>query len=806
MSSKRNLVILLLIPFVISLLTFTAISMTFNLIDNDIVDIAWDYKDHEAFALSGDKTRHKLVARAINDKHYPTAQALKWSVENVNKDEESHAATIEDNGNWYLNTLSIGEVVISVSNDKGNVQKKMNATIYDKNYIIINPTVKTSQSNVDSNVYYGQFDLGGTGKVLSGFKYDVEYKCEYNDSDVKVTSHSENIKVDHSKKSVEFLYGVKQAAEDAYFTVSFMNPKYVETATYNFKIVKDGVNVYSYNDLLNCTNKSSTGEIVVLRKNFESLATYEVMKDSGNTEVFGNPHNNKFDFSKDVYKFHTHFNTKYINGVDGNGGWNKFARDSKGKYQEVSDYVNVGIRIQKSLYGNGFTINMHNLTYPYASTSVIDQATGQTQTVPVLTDDNIFRGPLPYYTLGDPNKMPIVTAYGQDNIGMYVEGKNITINDLVLKSCDFGNNMANLETVGTTMELYGNNITVKNSRLSNGKTVLRVFDSKNALIDNCMMSYSRTFLCSTGSYKYMELDDSNLYNFVCEDGYSRMMSLKDYLEYDGLGDKALENYLYGKDVKGKILNAMKSLQGGLDNRSTNTYMGELTLRDCLFYRSGISSIAFESLFNGSFLYNASPSIISKLMGTYGDTLNQYGIGIPYFPTNIGGVSYPVHLCLEGKTKFYDYKTSNLLDINGLVGESIGDLAKTAGFDVDVTLDKIFPIKSILLEEATSQKAIKNGDLNVPIAFYGGGLNLSKLHIDENLEGKEHLGDVFDVDFLARYSQIENQGAGTMANIVGVMLKSVTIVSGFNPFKFAFAKDGYLYGETPQVRDLINNQK
>ena len=45
MASKKNLVILLIVPFAISLLSYSAISMTFNLIDNDIVAIDWNYQD-----------------------------------------------------------------------------------------------------------------------------------------------------------------------------------------------------------------------------------------------------------------------------------------------------------------------------------------------------------------------------------------------------------------------------------------------------------------------------------------------------------------------------------------------------------------------------------------------------------------------------------------------------------------------------------------------------------------------------------------------------------------------------------------
>ena len=41
----------------------------------------------------------------------------------------------------------------------------------------------------------------------------------------------------------------------------------------------------------------------------------------------------------------------------------------------------------------------------------------------------------------------------------------------------------------------------------------------------------------------------------------------------------------------------------------------------------------------------------------------------------------------------------------------------------------------------------------------------------------------------------------------IMLKCVTIVSGYEPFKFVCVKgNGYLYGDTPKVADLIANAK
>ena len=49
---------------------------------------------------------------------------------------------------------------------------------------------------------------------------------------------------------------------------------------------KDGINVDSYDELLSCTNKSTNGEIVVLRKSFEALSTYKNSTEN-NVEFFG---------------------------------------------------------------------------------------------------------------------------------------------------------------------------------------------------------------------------------------------------------------------------------------------------------------------------------------------------------------------------------------------------------------------------------------------------------------------------------------------------------------------------------------
>ena len=46
---KKNLIVLLLIPFLIALLGVVTISTTYTLVENDIVGIKWNYNDVETF-------------------------------------------------------------------------------------------------------------------------------------------------------------------------------------------------------------------------------------------------------------------------------------------------------------------------------------------------------------------------------------------------------------------------------------------------------------------------------------------------------------------------------------------------------------------------------------------------------------------------------------------------------------------------------------------------------------------------------------------------------------------------------------
>ncbi len=813
---KKNLIILLLIPFMIALLGVVTLNTTFHIIDNDIVAIEWDYDDVEAFKLSNSLI--PLNATGVNQKNYPAGagNALTWTITNENEtDTNVYAEIIKQGTQFYLKTLKSGRFNVTCSNEKGNVFKTMNVIIYETGAIIIKPLISASGTNIDPNIYYGEYDIQNGKKVNANISFSISAVSEMMNTELQIDSITDNI-------SLDLKTGIVNVLEDgpASFTISCGDEGMATPSTYKFNIVDNGVNVYSYDDLLYCSNKSTNGEIIVLRKSFESLDNAYLLDTSGNLilsnnkpvlkanniECFGNYNVNSktFNFAKELYAFTTTYNKEFIEQ------WNDYMKE-QGSTNFISDQVKVGLRIQKDFYGNGYTINMHNLTFPTSITEITDDA-GNILQIPTLSNNDLFRGPLPYYTLGDHNNMPLVEAFGQDNVGMYVNGNDITINDVNVKNCDFGNMLANLDTVGTVMDVYGNNITILNSRLSNGKNVLRCFSSNNVLVKNSMLSNSRNFLLTVGSGEFIDIDELEMHEFINLDGTVTKSKIIDFMGPGKQGDLILNDFLMANFTsKENMRKSLLSMQKAFNNEEKikDIYKGSITVEDVYFYQSGISSIALETMFNGPFLNSPIPSTIKTVLG-----MLQTQDGVPlgnFIPTEIAGVSYPVEVNICGDTRFYDYKNINAVDITGLIKENISSFAASVdpSFKGEINIDKIFPIKTYLINSARSKGYLyKNSDIeyiNIPIAYYGGGLNLSKVTVDETVMGN-NLGEKITIDFLESYLNL-GQGSNTIEMIKNMMLKAVTIVTGYEPFYFECINgNGYLFGETPKVADLIQNAK
>lgn len=797
---KKNLVVLLILPFIISLLGIVTVNVTIKTFEKDILGIDWSYDSVEAFQLQDGN--YRLQASAIVESNYPLAPGneLVWSVENKNLEEEPHANVVKQSGNYFLKTISEGEITLTCSNKKGTVDRRLDGIVYKDGAIMIQTKIQSSQSNIDNTVYFGEYDL--VNGIKEKATVELEVKCAPTSlmDDLVIENQTENVTFDLANKTLS----IKDAGVGS-ITLSSMLADLKISYTFGFHVVDEGVNVYTYDDLLDCTNRSKEGEIVVLRKSFESLSNYQLLKNQRktNVEVFGKPTNEKFDFESDVYRTRTTYSTEFIKQ------WNNFATGNS-TYKKISDEIVIGLRVQKDFYGNGFTLNLHNLTYPYEKTD--RNINGQKVTVPSLGDKNLFRGPLPFYTLGDPNNMPLVSLCGQDNVGMYLDGDNVTLNDVNLKNCDFGNTFSNLRYTGTVLEIGGDNVTVKNSRISNGKNVVRAFSANNAKIDNCMLSYAQNFLLVAGSNKIVPVDGSKSYTFFKEDGSTVTKTLNEYLTVNGDGDSALLNYMVGSADKTKIKTVLRSIQNALNatlDLTENTT--NVTVNDTLFYRSGVASISLDSAFNGPFLYSKTPSMIESLFKQFAPEGRNL---VPYVAENVAGISAPVNLTVSGKTKFYDYKTIDEMDLSGLIDENISavlsEAMKNLGANRTITIDDLFPLKTLLFKatEENGQTYVANGKkyVNVPVAFYGGGLNLSKVTVN-HLENVSEYAMPLSLPWIDWYldESEEVDENSTLRDLKRMVQRMVTVVTGFEEFKFTCMQgNGYLYGEDPKVSELREN--
>lgn len=815
---KKNLAVLLIIPFLISLLGIVTINTTFNLIENDILSISWNYSDTELFKISS--SNYLLEAEGVSQSKYPAGAGnqLVWSVKNKNDGEEPHAEIIDAGmGVYYLKTLTEGEVVITCSNQKGNVFRSMNGIIYLNGAIAVNMSVGASGSNVDSRLYYGEYDLVNGAKQRATLSCTVRVEPSSLLQTLAVKSVSDNVKFDLSSGKIDIL-----GPGDGKIVLGVAEELEVKDAVIPLYVVEGGVNVYTYDDLLYCTNRSQTGEIAVLRKSFESLESAGSVQNgtfvpaANNVELFGNydVKTGTYAFANEVYRFATTYNKEYIKQWNALGG------------NTVSDQIIAGLRIQKDFYGNGYTLNLHNLCYPSGTEEQVDSS-NNVHYVPSLKPGDLFRGPLPFYSLGDPNNLPLITAYGQDNVGVYVDGDGILLNDVKIKNCDFGNSLANLEYAGTVLEINGDGVTVKNSVVSNGKNVVRSFSSQNLTLDNCLIQNSRNFLFVTGSNEYVKTDGSAQKQFSLTDGSVVTASVSSFLSAGGQGDSLLQGFMLynsAEIAKQVMKNALASVQNALNDQSAveGQYKGSTEITNCKFYQSGISAICLESLFNGPFLYNNCPSVINQILGVLGLT-SQY--------TDISGSSYPVKVNVSGSTKFYDYKKTDAIDLSGLIdenistivanmGDGLGDLAGELQGMRKITIDDIFPIKPILINSARANGCVytegETSYVNIPVAYYGGGVNLSTVTY-EGFEGAGNLKNALTIDLVDNYlnSSVDLNnidlnnisGSELFSLLKTVAVKAVPTVTGFAPFKFQLVEgSGYLYGETPSYSDLIADAK
>ena len=434
------------------------------------------------------------------------------------------------------------------------------------------------------------------------------------------------------------------------------------SAKIRLRAVKDGRNVGNYEELKTVTE---AGHIVVL--------TSDVMlgvKSDGEamTEV---------ELKKDVKKFTTTYDKTYLDNIGEN--------DENKKVQYLIEFKN-------HVYGNGFEINADKFTQCKDATGV----------------PKIFKGPLNFVAISS------ASVKGQDNISFLVRTDNVLINNVVLKGCsdeslheeDGRFNLSKLNYVGTTLEI-AKSAKLLNSRVSNGRTVVRIFaggstmgspvvedksafnvqDEKiNVHIESCVLSNAREFILKIGSNRALK-QTNEVQRFL----------------FDANGNKYLP---YSESNK-------------TDKYFNDNYLiNDVTLKNSVLDTSGLFSVGMETHFSGEFLYGG----ITTWEGC-------------------AATSYASALRIVGDVKMLDWKNLSNVDSSTLI-EVTGEANPWLSMNVAEMMKEVAKVKSecrdIILNVGGTEY-VHGG-----IAFYGGGYNYSYLDLTEANDETKQFG-VYDVN-------------------------------------------------------------
>lgn len=439
------------------------------------------------------------------------------------------------------------------------------------------------------------------------------------------------------------------------------------SAKIRLRAVKDGRNVGNYDELKTVTE---AGHIVVLTNN-----VMLGVKIDGKAMT-------EDELKKDVKKFTTTYDKTYLENLE-----------KSGENGVVNKYVQYLIEFKNHVYGNGFEINADKFTQCKDATGV----------------PKIFKGPLNFVAISS------ASVKGQDNISFLVSTDNVLINNIVLKGCsdeslheeDGRFNLSKLNYVGTTLEI-AKSAKLLNSRVSNGRTVVRIFaggstmgspvvedksafnvqDEKiNVHIESCVLSNAREFILKIGSNRALKQTNE------------------------------VQRFLF--DANGNIYLPYSESNKTDKYFNDNYLINDVTLKNSVLDTSGLFSVGMETHFSGEFLY--------------GGTITTW--------EGCAATSYASALRIVGDVKMLDWKNLSNVDSSTLI-EVTGEANPWLSMNVAEMMKEVAKVKKecrdIILNVGGTEY-VHGG-----IAFYGGGYNYSYLDLTEANDETKQFG-VYDVN-------------------------------------------------------------
>ncbi len=343
------------------------------------------------------------------------------------------------------------------------------------------------------------------------------------------------------------------------------------------------------------------------------------------------------------------------------------------------------LELTANVHGNGHFINAEYIT------NMLD-STGQ------LPDYAVFRGPLDFVATSTHGISAAVK--GQDNICFLARTDGIAIDNVTLKGCDDssiydseGVELSYLNYVGTVLELMCD-ASLTNSRVNNGRTVLRAFgrygiaessavdpasERIHVTIDGCVLSYAREFILKIGT------------NRVKRGSYADSAS--------SLFDASGREYAHNSGDCDDLVNDSYFMD--------NYVLTDVTLKDSVLSTSGLFTVGIESHFSGTALQD-------------GEVLNMKLDGWE----NVAATSYPTILRMVGNVELRDWKVLANIDSSTLIETDLSsDKGGWLSLNIAAMLDTVcknYPddYGNIILDKSGT-KYVHGG-----IAMYGGGKNYS----------------------------------------------------------------------------------
>ncbi len=347
-------------------------------------------------------------------------------------------------------------------------------------------------------------------------------------------------------------------------------------------------------------------------------------------------------------------------------------------------------------YGNGHTLNAEYIVNILDSTDIPYEYA-------------LFKGPLDFVSTSSEG-IKIAAVKGQDNIVFLARKNNLVIDNAVLKGCDDSSlyddgklNLSLLNNFGTTLEVM-NNATIKNCRVMNGRTVMRIFGKDNVAQDSQVnASQERINVTIEGC------DLSNAREFILKVGTNRFMRELGPLDNE---DDIVPSLFNGTKEYDKFNTSQNDEYANDEYFMQNYVLTDVTLKDSTLRTSGLFTIGMESHFGGAML-DGDAAI--KLEGW----------------KDLASTSYPAILRLVGDVKLLDWKPLDSVDSSTLI-ETAGSNGSNLAF-LNLNINQMLQAVKThggnefngIIDNIDGTNYVHGG-----IALYGGGKNYSIIDTSE----------------------------------------------------------------------------